>query len=149
MKTKGLCGTLSLLLVFFIMACSNHDKVNIDQLAGEWAVVNNDLNIPIDNPKGYLFKADNVCIMYYSRFLDTESEKDSCIYIVSKDGRFITIYNRNQYVEQWKITKLNHREMTWKSLSTFNGFSIVKLYKSAHNAWNLLKIISSCWADLI
>ena len=132
MKTKALCRTLFLLLVFFMTACSNDDNVDIDQLAGEWGVVNNDPNIPIDCPKWYLFKPDNVCIVYYNSFLDTESKKDSCIYIVSKDGKLLTIYNLNKYVEQWKISKLNSSKMTWKSLSAINGFLNEELVRSTH-----------------
>lgn len=132
MKAKNMCKTLSLLFVFFMMACSNDDNVDIRQLAGEWAVVNNDPNIAVDTSKWYLFKPDNVCILYHNSFLDTESEKDSCIYIVSKDGRLLTIYNRNKYVEQWKITKLNSNKMVWKSLSAINGFSNEELVRSTH-----------------
>ena len=99
--------------------------MDIDQLAGEWGIINNDPNIPIDFSKWYLFRPDNVCIMYYNSFLDTDSKKDSCIYIVSKDGRLLTIYNRNKYVEQWKITNLNSSKMMWKSLSAKPKFCAV------------------------
>ena len=132
MKKRKQCIMLFLLLVLFITACSNDDNVDIDQLAGEWGIINNDPNIPIDFSKWYLFRPDNVCIMYYNSFLDTDSKKDSCIYIVSKDGRFLTIYNRNKYVEQWKITNLNSSKMMWKSLSAINGFSNEELGRSTH-----------------
>lgn len=132
MKKRKQCITLFLLLVLFITACSNDDNVDIDQLAGEWGIINNDPNIPIDFSKWYLFRPDNVCIMYYNSFLDTDSKKDSCIYIVSKDGRLLTIYNRNKYVEQWKITNLNSSKMMWKSLSAINGFSNEELVRSTH-----------------
>lgn len=132
MKKRKQCITLFLLLVLFITACSNDDNVDIDQLAGEWGIINNDPNIPIDFSKWYLFRPDNVCIMYYNSFLDTNSKKDSCIYIVSKDGRLLTIYNRNKYVEQWKITNLNSSKMMWKSLSAINGFSNEELVRSTH-----------------
>lgn len=129
---KKLCRTLFLLLVLFITACSNDDNVDIDQLAGEWGIINNDPNIPIDFSKWYLFRPDNVCIMYYNSFLDTDSKKDSCIYIVSKDGRLLTIYNRNKYVEQWKITNLSSSKMMWKSLSALDGVSNEELVRSTH-----------------
>ena len=132
MKKRKQCIMLFLLLVLFITACSNDDNVDIDQLAGEWGIINNDPNIPIDFSKWYLFRPDNVCIMYYNSFLDTNSKKDSCIYIVSKDGRLLTIYNRNKYVEQWKITNLNSSKMMWKSLSAINGFSNEELVRSTH-----------------
>lgn len=132
MKKRKQCIMLFLLLVLFITACSNDDNVDIDQLAGEWGIINNDPNIPIDFSKWYLFRPDNVCIMYYNSFLDTDSKKDSCIYIVSKDGRLLTIYNRNKYVEQWKITNLNSSKMMWKSLSAINGFSNEELVRSTH-----------------
>ena len=132
MKKRKQCITLFLLLVLFITACSDDDNVDIDQLAGEWGIINNDPNIPIDFSKWYLFRPDNVCIMYYNSFLDTDSKKDSCIYIVSKDGRLLTIYNRNKYVEQWKITNLNSSKMMWKSLSAINGFSNEELVRSTH-----------------
>lgn len=129
---KKLCRTLFLLLVLFITACSNDDNVDIDQLAGEWGIINSDPNIPIDFSKWYLFRPDNVCIMYYNSFLDTDSKKDSCIYIVSKDGRLLTIYNRNKYVEQWKITNLSSSKMMWKSLSALDGVSNEELVRSTH-----------------
>lgn len=123
---------LPAIIALILTSCKKDDKIAIDNLIGKWTVANDDPRMAVDGSITYRFNSDMTCI---KNIYDALSNKDTSIrrtYILSHDKTLVTLYDENKiYTEQYRIIKLNTKEMKWENASPKDGNEDKRLIRSS------------------
>ena len=123
---------LPAIIALVLASCKKDDKIAIDNLIGKWTVANDDPRMAVDGSVTYRFNSDMTCT---KNIYDALSNKDTSIhrtYVLSHDKTLVTLYNENKiYTEQYRIIKLNTKEMKWENASPKDGNEDKRLVRSS------------------
>ncbi|MVZ63125.1 hypothetical protein [Sphingobacterium humi] len=120
------------IIALILTSCKKDEKIAIDNLIGKWTVANDDPRMAVDGSITYRFNSDMTCV---KNIYDALSNKETSIhrtYVLSHDKTLVTLYDENKiYTEQYRIIKLNTKEMKWENASPNDGNEDKRLVRSS------------------
>lgn len=115
MKLRKTLGAL-LLFTFILTGCDKDDKIDMNELTGEWSVVYDDPRLSVDGGITYTFKEDETGQRIVYDALSGEQYAKVFTYIISQKKDMISLrYEEENRWEQYRIHKLTSTTMKWTS----------------------------------
>lgn len=119
-------------VVLVLTSFKKDEKIAIDNLIGKWTVANDNPTFVYDGFVTYKFNSDLTCIKNIFNALEHRDTSIYGTYVLSNDKPLVTLYDKNKiYTEQYRIKKLNRKEMIWKNASPKDGNADKKLVRSS------------------
>ncbi|WP_293955964.1 MULTISPECIES: hypothetical protein [unclassified Sphingobacterium] len=119
------------IVVLVLNSCKKDEKIAIDNLIGKWTVANDNPTFVYDGFVTYKFNSDMTCVKNIYNALEHRDTAIYRTYVLSNDKTLVTLYDKNKiYTEQYRIKKLNSKEMIWENASPKDGNADKRLVRS-------------------
>ncbi|HAE66085.1 hypothetical protein [Sphingobacterium multivorum] len=119
------------IIVLVLTSCKKDEKIAIDNFIGKWTVANDNPTFVYDGYITYKFNSDMTCVKNIYNALEHRDTSIYRTYVLSNDKTLVTLYDKNKiYTEQYRIKKLNSKEMIWENASPKDGNADKRLVRS-------------------